>query len=148
MSRMALVLWAVAFLAACDSTVHPPILRPTPLPSAPPAPAPPEPPSTPVRTITIGDEAKGTFTGAPLRYDVMAPADGWLVVTLTWDVWYTDSLLTLAIGSTEYKPTPPAWSPLLLQWQVTGGQTYQLFVGPGGTGWLYDVPFVLTTRLE
>jgi hypothetical protein len=98
--------------------------------------------------MTIGEDAKGTFTGSPLRYGLTAPADGSLVVTLTWDVWYTDSLLTLSIGSSEYKPTPPAWSPLQLRSPVTAGQTYELFVGPGGTGWWYDVPFVLTTRLE
>jgi len=148
MFRIALVLSAAAVLAACDRTPETPILRPTPLPPAAPVSAPPAPPAPLIHTMTIGEDANGTFTGNALGYDVTSPADGWLVVTLTWDVWYNGSLLTMSIGSSEYKPTSPGWSPLQLRWPVTAGQTYRLFVGPGGTDWWYNDPFVLTTRLE
>jgi hypothetical protein len=97
----------------------------------------------------IGEEVKDTFRGTALGYELTAPADGLLAVTLTWDVWATDSLLTLSIGASEYVPTAPGWSPLGLRWPVTAGQTYRLFVGPGPTGsFSYDVPFVLTTRSD
>ena len=98
--------------------------------------------------ISIGQEVTGAFQGADIAYELTAPADGRLVASLSWDPWFNETLLTLRIGDTEYKPSGPSWSPVVGTWTVTAGQTYRLIVGAGGTGWAYQDAFVLTTRLE
>jgi hypothetical protein len=145
MSRMALALGAAVLLSACDLTQSPP--APTRLPgppstNVPPMPAPP--PIDPVVVMVIGEDVRGIFRGAHLTYEFTAPADGWLSATLKWDDRPNGSVLTLGMGGQQGRP--PLWSDG--KWRVTGGETYRLVVGPGGTDWAYDDPFVLSTRLE
>jgi hypothetical protein len=147
MTRRLLLCGLAALMMACDQTQG----RRLPLPTQPspnPAPAPTPGPGRVVRPITVGEELKDTFSGFDLPFEFTAPADGRFVARLTWDVWFNGSLMTLQLGDTTYKPSPPDWSPVVGTWSVTRGQTYRLIVGPGGTDWFYNDAFVLTTSLE
>ncbi len=88
------------------------------------------------------------FAGATVYLEVTAPATGVLAARLSWDPWFNDSLLVLGVGQAEFKPLPPDWAPIIGRVPVTRGQTYRLTISRGGTGWLYDDPFVLTTAME
>jgi hypothetical protein len=153
MNRKALFILALAFISACnqDSRLPPPGPAPIPPAAPPPAPAPPAPtppaPVTPVR-IVVGETVSARFVGQSLTYELTAPRDGTLVANLTWDPWWNESLLVLHLEETVFKPVPSQWSPVIGKLSVAAGRTYRLVVGPGGTGWWYDDPFVLVTFLE
>jgi hypothetical protein len=108
----------------------------------------PAPPPAPVPQISLGQDIQGRFVGSRLSYDLTVPSSGTLVARLTWDPFLTDSFLTLMIGSAEFRPTEPNWSPIIGRIVVTARETHRLTIGRGGTGQAYDVPFVLTTSLE
>jgi hypothetical protein len=86
--------------------------------------------------------------GARLAYELSVPSGGTLVARLTWDPFLTGASLILTIGSTEFRPAEPNWSPIVGRIPAAAGETYRLTISPGGTDHDYNVPFVLTTSLE
>jgi hypothetical protein len=147
MTPKALVFCFAALIAACDESRGPRLRRLT-QPSAPnPAPPLPAPPVV-VPRISVGQEVTGTYRGAALVYEFIAPADGRLVAQLSWDVGLNGSLLSIKIGDSEHRLTRPPWSPVVGAWFVMSGQTYRLIVDRYGADHGGDEPFVLTTQLE
>ena len=119
------------------------------VPTPAPVPGPPSPPpGQAIKAISIGEEVKGHFNGTTVVFEVMAPRDGTLSVTLTWDPWFTSSLLVLNLHGTPQRPVPPAWSPVAGMLQVSAGQLYRVAVEAGGTDWFYDDEFRLTTDMR
>jgi hypothetical protein len=129
---------------ACNETgprpeVAPPVpVTPTPLPPRPPRPA-------TVRTITLDDVVEDNIQNddvpcttdgpwpVPCRYfQLLAPRDGTLVARLFWNVQADDFLLMLRLEDTEFRPTGPAWSPVVARLSVRAGQQYRLAVGLAG----------------
>jgi hypothetical protein len=149
MARLMFLLCLSGLVGACELDNED--RRPLPLPrltTPPDPPGVPAPPPAPVPQISLGQDVQGRFVGSRLSYDLTVPSSGTLVARLTWDPFLTDSFLTLTIGSTEFRPAEPTWSPIVGRILVTTGDTYRLTIGRGGTGHDYDVPFVLTTSLE
>ena len=134
-------------LIACDDTPTRRLWQPT-RPSAGPAPTPAPAPAPVVRTIALGEEVTGRFSGLGQAFELTAPANGRLVARLMWNIWLNGTVLTLRLGDTEYAPESPFVLPLVATWDVAAGQTYRITIAPGGTDWTYDDPFVLTTSLE
>ena len=147
MTRATILLCLSLLLMACDQSPRQRFRVPTrPTPVREPIPAPwPDPV---VRTIQVGEEVKGVFAGLGQAFEFTAPKSGRLVARLTWDVWWNGTILTLQMGDIEYVAGPPLWSPLVGTWYVTAGQAYRLTIGPGGTDWVYDDLYVLTTAIE
>ena len=79
---------------------------------------------------------------------VNGPAAGTLVARVDWDVWFNGTLLVLEIDGTQFKPVPPDWAPVVGKVRVAAGQTCRLVISPGGSDWIYNDPFVLTTSIE
>lgn len=147
-ARLSALLCVAAAAAACDlsSPAQPPrwpppmVIRP-----ADPVPTPPPPI---VQQVQLGQVIEGTFTGTDLAFELAAPVDGVLEARLTWDPWASDSLLVLKIGDVQFKPVPPAWSPVTGTQPVAAGGKYRLSVSGGGTDWFYNARFVLTTAVK
>ena len=148
MNRLILLVSLLVCATACEHGRDLPVIptQPTVPVTSPPPPAPPAPTSP--RIIMVGEEVKTTFTGSVLAFDLTAPRAGTLIATVTWDPWYNESLLVLSVQGTDFKPAPPAWSPVSGKLQVVAGETYRLEIKPGGTGWWYNDAFVLTTSME
>ena len=148
MARLTALLCLAGLVAACDMGHSPRLPRPTPV--RPPPPATPDPPPEPVQAtpISLGQEVQGRFVGSRLTYELIVPSSGTLVARLTWDPFLTGSFLRLTIGSTEFRPAEPTFSPIVGRIPVTAGETYRLTISPGGTDHAYDESFVLTTSLE
>ena len=134
-------------LIACDDGPSRRLWQPT-RPSAVPVPAPAPTPAPVVRTIALGEEVTGVFSGLGQAFELTAPANGRLVARLMWNIWLNGTVLTLRLGDTEYAPASAFSLPLVATWDVAAGQTYRLTIGPGGTDWTYDDAYVLTTTLE
>jgi len=100
MSHLAPLLFLLIVVVACD--IRTPLPFPTPPSAAPePTPLPTTPPlTTPlIPTIAVGEEVRGTSAGTELIFQVVAPADGQLVV------WHPQ--LSAGLDSTLLK-VPPA----------------------------------------
>ena len=146
MPRLMCLLSLLVLVAACEnpSPARLPVLS-----GVPTAPAPPPPPIVPnPRTISVGEEVKGTFEGHDLDFDITATRDGMLEATVVWDVGRNGSLLVLVLQGTEVKPVPPHWSPVSGKLRVVSGQAYRLRIKGGGTDWFYGDPYVLTTKID
>jgi hypothetical protein len=114
-----------------------------------PAPAPvPGPPGPSIQAITIGEEVKGQYKGGYAEYELIAPRDGTLSVSLSWDPWFNGTLLVLNLHGSRRQPGPPAWSPVSGTLEVKAGQAYRLAVEGGGTDWFYDDAYRLTTEMR
>ena len=86
--------------------------------------------------------------GDRLFYELTAPSSGTLVARVTYDPFLTGAFVILTIGSTDFRPAEPNFSPIVGRIPVVAGETYRLTISRGGTDHDYDVPFVLTTSLE
>jgi hypothetical protein len=147
MTQATTLLCLSLLLMACDQSPRERFRVPT-RPTATPEPIPAPSPAPIIRTMQVGEEVKGVFTGLGQAYEFTAPRSGRLVARLTWDVWFNGTILTLHMGDTEFVGKPPQYSPLVGTWDVTEGQAYRLSIGPGGTDWMYNDLYVLTTALE
>jgi hypothetical protein len=113
-------------------------------------------PTTPLRStgtlssdpqpITVGETARGTWTehGALDDYELTAPSDGTLVVSLTWSSDYSGVDLKLADKWISRNP------PVVATLAVKSGQRYRLTVADR-YAWDYDrifVEYVVTTAME
>ena len=145
MIRLTFLLLAMGLAAACESDGPRRLIQPTPIPEPSPG-TPLPPPAGSVTPIALGQEVKATFVGLNLAFELTTPSNGTLVARLSWtpDV----SLLRLWLGTAEFRPVDPAWSPVVGRIPVAAGQTYRLIVSGGGTDWEYNDPFILTTVLE
>ena len=149
MARVIVLLCLSGLLGACelDNKDRRPLPRPTIVPQPP---AGGDPPPTPISATPIspGQAVQGRFVGSRLAYELTVPSSGTLVARLTWEPFVTSAFLRLTIGSTEFIPVEPAFSPIIGSIPVSAEETYRLIISPGGTDHDYDVPFVLTTSLE
>jgi hypothetical protein len=154
MRRAAGLLSLLIVASACGSgtsmpptPVVPPV-APTPTPA--PSPVPPPPPQT-GRVIAVGDTIADTLTehGTERVYVLTAPADGTLMVRLTWEAHR--GLLEIRIGSALFAASPPDWvPPVVARLAVVKGQTYLVRIIDGAP-WDYDVldlPFSAATAIE
>jgi hypothetical protein len=150
MTRLVLVVCAIVLVAGCSREERgiPHLTRPSQVTQPPPQPPPAPPPVQPPRSITLGQDVRDTFRGEPLIYELTAPTDGTLVARVNWDVWFNGTLLVLVLEAAQFKPVPPNWAPVVGRLQVTAGQNYRLTILPGGSDWIYDDAFVLTTSIE
>jgi hypothetical protein len=53
----------------------------------------------------------------------------------------------LALDQTEFRGETVWNGPVVARWPVTAGRVVRVTIS-GGTDWLFDDPFVLTTELE
>ena len=116
-------------------------------PGVPSAPAPPP----PAQAMGSFAEIRDTYLAGNKSYSVTAPADGTLVGRLEWNAVGRDAArLGLALGSTWFLPSPPAWSPVVGRMPVQAGQTCRVDVAESFAVWDYffDVPFVVTFAME
>ena len=148
MARLTALLCLAGVVVACDMGHSPRLPRPTFV--QPPPPATPDPPPTPIPAtpISLGQEVQGRFVGSNLHYELTASSRGTLVARLTWDPFLTGAFLILTIGSTEFRPAEPTFSPIVGRIPAVAGETYRLTISRGGTDHDYNVPFVLTISLE
>ena len=146
--RKAALFCLCLLIVGCDVTPKRGLLLPTrpSAPSASPAPPPVAVPPDPV-AITIGEPISAVFYGPQMAFTFTAPTSGLLVARLTWSVDYNGTILSLRLGDKLYVGPAP-WSPLVGTWSVTAGEKYEIFVGPGGTDWVYNDAFVLRLTIE
>ena len=111
------------------------------------------PPTIPPQVINIGEEVTGTlhprtcfFTGCisaveEILFELTAPWDGTLIVTLDWDI--DDGLISLHVedGVVHYWPITVGTLP------VTAGRTYRVWVSTNPWDLFGAIPFVLTTSI-
>ena len=140
----------LVFASACESGHE----LGTPLqPTAAPAPAPPSvpPPPQPPRQITVGEDFTDTLMGHGTEklYQLTAPADGTLIVRLSWEPHR--GLLELGLADRSFASSPPDWSPPIVgELSVAAGRTYSVKISDGAP-WDYDdlnLPFVVTTSIK
>jgi hypothetical protein len=107
-------------------------------------------PSVAVEVIVVGQQVNRTFTGLALSFELVAPQNGFLVGTLTWDGTENGTVLLLSLNDTQFRPPNPGRFPshVIGRLQVVAGETIRVVVRGGGTDVTYDDPFVLTTTLE
>ena len=96
--------------------------------------------------LTVGESARRTWTehGALDDYELTAPSDGTLVVSLTWSSDYSG--VDLKLGDEWISRNPPVVATLA----VKSGQRYRLTVADR-YAWDYDrifVQYVATTAME
>jgi hypothetical protein len=147
MTRATILICLSLLLMGCDQSPRERFRVPT-RPAPVPEPFPPRWPDPVVRTIEVGREVRGVFDGLAQAFEFTAPRSGRLVARLTWDAWSNGTILTLQMGDTEFVARPPQYSPLVGTWDVTAGQPCRLTIGPGGTDWVYNDLYVLTTAIE
>lgn len=106
-------------------------------------------PYSPVRAIAVGEVVRGTLTEDERvhAFDLTSPADGTLVARLTWDSSDNGTWMWLALDQTEFRSETVWNGPVVARWPVTAGRVVRVTIS-GGTDWLFDDPFVLTTELE
>ena len=118
-----------------------------------------QPPETPpsiasIRDISIGDRVEGIFgdgqslTPGEHHFYATAPSDGTLELSLAWSTAENGTLLVLKVDGVKYAGTRPNWSPIVVRRSVKAGQRYLIVVALGGTDWIAQDPFVLTSRLD
>lgn len=101
------------------------------------------------RTITVGETVKERIETATGRaYKVIAPQSGTLVVDVSYDAFFWDTILEVWIEDTVTRPTTAPWSPIIARKQVVAGQTYELRVGIRGFGWEPVTEYTLATAIE
>jgi hypothetical protein len=143
-------------MTACDTPQRPSITPTTPTP-VPDSLSFPEPVVTPIKLgEVVKDVIKTNDTPCTIvsnrwpvpcrNFLVTATASATLVATLTWDVAFTDMILLLRIGETDFFSERP-WSPHVVRVKTVAGQQYRIGVGLAGTGW-EGGPFTLTTHVE
>jgi hypothetical protein len=104
------------------------------------------PPSQPAKTIVIGEviEDTLTFNGDKKAFTVVAPSDGTLVATVTWNP--NDGRVELWLDGRGFQ----APSPLVEAVPAAAGQTYRVMVADSAA-WDYGglfLPFGLTTSMS
>jgi hypothetical protein len=129
-----LVLCMLASIVACDDFA--PGTTPSPSPA--------------VEVIAVGQQVNRTFTGLTLNFEVLAPRNGILVSTLTWNRSENGSTLLLSVNGATFLPSNTGRFPahVISRLQVAAGETIRIAVSAGGTDVTYDDPFVLATTLE
>lgn len=125
-----------------------------------PQPAPPSyvAPTNSVQEIAVGDRVEGRYTycfSAPVctyqdgekHFVFTAPADGTVLVTLTWRP--TVAIFRLTLDGVVLPPRPGIWSPVTGELRVIAGRRYTIVVDLGGADELFENhPFVLSTEMQ
>jgi hypothetical protein len=153
MRRWTSLLVMLLTASACGSgTPAPtPVVPPVIPPAVTPTPRPTPPPPQTGRVIVVGDPIVDTLTehGTERDYLLTAPADGTLIVRLTWEPHR--GLLEIRIANALCGATPPDWAPPIVgRIAVVKGQTYLLRIIDAAP-WDYDIlnlPFSATTVIE
>ncbi len=81
------------------------------------------------RSLSSSKAFGETWTWSDRRFQLTAPQDGMLVVKLSWDAYYWDTLLLLRIEDTNVPSGPASFSPIIGRAPVAAGRTYYLAVG-------------------
>jgi len=150
MTRTVALLIALLGAAACDAEPErrfPSPPGPSPFVPPPPPPAPPPPPVV-VRSITLGEVVNDRTKGDERHFMLTAPSAGTLITTLTWDPDWTSTLLKLRVKDVESTGLCCPWSPVVGRSPAARGEQILIVVSVGGSDWIPDDPFVLTTAME
>jgi hypothetical protein len=78
--------------------------------------------------IAVGTPFSDDFVGEPRLYSLVAPADGVLIVRLSWNTASYGTRFVLIVNDLPYSPTGPGWSPIVCRMKVSRGRTYQVRV--------------------
>jgi hypothetical protein len=170
LKHLALVCCLGLAVAACDGEPdrRSPLPQPTPTAPAPPEPArPPAPPPSPLplppgtQVISLGERVKDKVSsGADKNYAIAVPADGTLIVHLTWADTGGGFTLRLKVNGAEISWQCGELSPWPVEGraQVLAGQQVWIAVAMGAGCWDYartgpvaettGAEFVVTTSME
>jgi hypothetical protein len=163
----ALVCCLCLAVAACDAGPEPrsPLPQPSPVAPAPPEPSPPTPPSPPplppgTEVVGLGEQVKDSVSaGADKNYAVTVPAEGTLIVHLTWIDTGGGFTLRLKVNSNLVEWQCGEFSPWPVEGRapVVAGQQVSIAVGVGAGCWDYSrigpreatgYEFVMTTSMD
>jgi hypothetical protein len=106
-------------------------------------------PTTP-QAINVGIEIKDSLTlhGTDRLFELTAPSNGTLVVSVDWDP--KQGRLQLDLADRQFANSPDNWPPIVAKLSVVASGKYRVRVSDGAP-WDYDnlfLPFVLTTSIE
>ena len=148
MNRLAVMICLSLSATACGESNRLPLPTQPSAPVQPSNPIPPPPDQT-VRTIAAGDVVRETLSSwSDRRFQLTAPQDGMLVVKLSWDAYYWDTLLLLRIEDTNVPSGPASFSPIISRARVAAGRTYYLAVGFLAVGHAPITDFTLSTVVD